>query len=584
MTIKHSDLIDYFKQRLLELYHTDTIDSYRVRHHNIVSILNELSMIIEGWLEKSVKNFTTVASCIEETVDLINSDSQFSYNCIEKENFVKMLLDFSKNLNTNSNNFDSYTGKYLVFIINKLLEHNSTIYFSNLWDAVEKVIFEDDTEINDQNFIPSINVLDKLTTDLAREILNKGFSKRSAFYHVKRFLVQDNGIESFKDLRRYLSNDNEGNFIVIISTRLNDIKSKTVLNDFVSNLDLERLGINENLLDQTKKNFIRNSERRRFFIHKTKAIEAQTAVKKAKRVCQSRMDAFHLGASDILIEIDDYAMVVQYDNNDKLIKIYLQPTNFPLDGKYANNTALSNLYSSHIKKINKNNSIDPNTKIRIDGALRHLRMGNVEYEVEQKFINYWIALEFIFSSPSIDQNTFNRLRENLTNILAVSYVKRNFIHFEKVLRKKKLLNDNESLSKQNIDDIFNRTDDLLIKYRLKKFKSRLFIHKDKRKDYIIAHRKNLERHLIRIYHHRNLLIHEAAINQEIDDLTSNLRYYLVFLLEQMVRYFLSTKQQNNSKQKGIEDFFYEYKMMYDYISTDWSLEKILSVPVFLNHS
>ena len=77
---------------------------------------------------------------------------------------------------------------------------------------------------------------------------------------------------------------------------------------------------------------------------------------------------------------------------------------------------------------------------------------------------------------------------------------------------------------------------ILMFYRLKRMKKHLH-HTDKTVSYIATHRTNLEQHLSRLYRYRNELIHEGAIKQNMENLTSNLRYYLVFVLNLCIDYF-----------------------------------------------
>lgn len=48
-----------------------------------------------------------------------------------------------------------------------------------------------------------------------------------------------------------------------------------------------------------------------------------------------------------------------------------------------------------LNRIDNSESVTTDVKDRITAALRHLRIGDGQVELEQQFINYWIALEFI---------------------------------------------------------------------------------------------------------------------------------------------------------------------------------------------
>lgn len=69
--------------------------------------------------------------------------------------------------------------------------------------------------------------------------------------------------------------------------------------------------------------------------------------------------------------------------------------------------------------------------------------------------------------------------------------------------------------------------------------------------YIKRHRENLEIHFTRIYRLRNEIIHDAATNTNSELIASNLRYYLTFILNELID-FLS---KNHAKETSIEDYF-----------------------------
>lgn len=119
---------------------------------------------------------------------------------------------------------------------------------------------------------------------------------------------------------------------------------------------------------------------------------------------------------------------------------------------------------------------------------------------------------------------------------------------------------------------------MIWKYKLKNMKSRLFTYEDKLKNYYNNHIKNLERHIARIYNFRNVLVHEGAIKQDVENLASNLRYYLVFLLDQMIVYF-DSHALDKGKEYQMGDFFNEYRNYRKLIETNFALKTLLSIPV-----
>lgn len=575
--MQYSELIPFFKDRMVELFHKDSLDSYRVRYHNTLSILKELRALIEGWQNKNIKRAETLQYCIEEVIETINQDIVFDFSICSKSRFVEILHQFAneiKDANTKKDRQPSLKGTHLIYLLNKYISVNQTNYLRELWNKIESTIFSVG-DFSDNDFMPIITDLDKVITSLSREILNRGYSKREAFMCTQSYAKQDNSIEAFRTYREKLSGASLKDYKVVLRLYVAGA-SDAVLSDFHSEIQPDILNEYGRSKHQFLK-FISKATNRRFFIVDSHVADAQSAIRKAKLSLYSELDAIHIGISKMNVTIDSQAIVIE-KNEDREDFITLQSTQFVLDGVFPQDIAIANKYRTLLRNIKLNSSIDESVKIRIDGALRHLRIANSDNEIEQRFINYWIALEFIFSSPLIEENTYLRLKSNLTNILSACYVERNLQHLESILYTKGDLSTDDKISEYNIDNLIDSQTSILMKFRLKKFKSRLFTQSDKRKAYINNHRDNLEAHLSRIYHLRNELIHEAGINQDIEDLTSNLKYYLIFLLNQMIVYFSSVSPNRIRKKVSIDEFFYEYQMIVDNISEDWSLQKMRKVP------
>ncbi len=70
-------------------------------------------------------------------------------------------------------------------------------------------------------------------------------------------------------------------------------------------------------------------------------------------------------------------------------------------------------------------------------------------------------------------------------------------------------------------------------------------------DYLKKHRANLEVHFTRIYRLRNEIIHDAATNTNNEHIASNLRYYLTFILNELIDFF----SRSAVNEASIEDYF-----------------------------
>lgn len=96
--MKKEDFQVFFKQRMAEIMHKDTLDSYRVRANNAHTILKELSYVMEEWIAGNIKRFETVELCIDETISLIEKDNSLVFSNYTKELFIKDLKGISRYL------------------------------------------------------------------------------------------------------------------------------------------------------------------------------------------------------------------------------------------------------------------------------------------------------------------------------------------------------------------------------------------------------------------------------------------------------------------------------------------------------
>ena len=128
------------------------------------------------------------------------------------------------------------------------------------------------------------------------------------------------------------------------------------------------------------------------------------------------------------------------------------------------------------------------------------------------------------------------------------------------------------MTDQDWNKLINNIHNKCAQYRLCCLKSH--IHDESSiSSYVSAHKTNLEWHISRIYRMRNELIHEAAIKQDIEAVTSNLRFYLVLLLNQIICYF---SKADREMVLSINDFFHEYENSMDVIEKTPSREYLLS--------
>lgn len=559
--MKKEDFQEFFKQRMAEIMHKDTLDSYRVRANNAHTILKELGYVMEGWIAGNIKRFETVELCINETISLVEKDNCLVFTNYSKELFLNDLDEYNKK-SKNNNDVPLFedTNK-IIYLVNECLAANEGGFLSNLIKKIEAQVTADE-EVADDKFSPKLREFDNLLSSFACELLMIGYSKRYLYKFFNSFKKNLKGLsfeDAFEEMKQKFRELQQYSFSVVIKLSFKNVKNAQAAIEAVDWLNDEMPEEFKNI-DKLRRSFIVKNKSVKFYIEKFEALDAYMAVRLAYEKLSKLLDfkqdvisgyALPSYALSIMVKEDGFSVTYEkffeLDNGGQFLKV----DDYMLFEK--------------LSQIEKSELVLGDVKDRITAALRHLRIGDGQVELEQQFINYWIALEFIFASSSSKDSTYSRIKKNLVNILSACYVKRNILYLEHWMTREGMLEDEENLIKMiNGDEKEWTLDKILLKFRFKNMKSHLH-HKDKIKEYIDNHETHLLQHISRIYRLRNELVHEAALKQDIENVASNLRFYLVFVLNQMIDYF--SDKTANIKPKSMLQFFWNYEKCLKAIKT-----------------
>jgi hypothetical protein len=334
------------------------------------------------------------------------------------------------------------------------------------------------------------------------------------------------------------------------------------------------------------KSFLKEDENVRFQTYSIEALDFYQAIQRARELLSTFLDSLHIAFENIQLLPNQDVLVI---NQEKKNEAKIQNINFLIDGGYLEKDDKYEALKYSLDSIMNNSAIASSVKAKINSAIRYLRMGNEAQELEQKYISYWIALEHIFSINQKDTSTINRMFEHLTKIQVVYYCKRNAQYIHNSIKKRVQKNiishkfpfvlvdisyfmDDASLEK--LSDNIKYTP--LLSYTVSKIKS-AFHHKDKTKHYVKRHEDNVKMHISRLYRVRNEIMHEAAIIPNIENLTGNLRYYLIFTLNLLLSYFssISIPDSKIAKLATLNDFFQHQSLLYNIIETSGYKKEVL---------
>ncbi|WP_373493143.1 hypothetical protein [Aquiflexum sp.] len=574
----------FFIEKSIELLYLGTIDSYRVRLNNPKTILEELRYCLKEFNNGRIKHFHTIKgkekknkAIVDEAIELIKSeDNYLTFSTFSKEYFLTILRELQEN-----------DFKKAISCVDVLMKDN-TDYIQNILIAIEGYIISNDLSVD------GLFKIDRCVNFLFSELIHKGFAKGFLYRLFYGIFVKtltnaksfDENFSNFKE--RILGGESSYKVVFRIDTTqkvyeaISELTTGTNL-ELKDNIDEIRDIVREN---REMANFNQPGASRKFLICIVSAFDFLSALKKAKAELSEYLDVINLGLSDETMDIHNRVLVIDLRSPER--GNFQHNINF-LDGKYKVEKEHYLHFRQKIPTILSNEKITIETKEKIKSAVRYLRLGNQSTEVEHKFINYWIGLEYLFSNYE-SQSTIVRLKDHFINAHSLAYTKRNIYSFlkafnqlsseDKVLISSYSVENNDFLKQEDFygqieSELLNKYP--LLTYRAMRLKKWFFSGGERTvnaKGYIESHMQNLEIHFTRIYRLRNEIIHDAATNTNNELITSNLRYYLTFILNELITFF----SENHNEEISMEDFFILNEMKLGNIKhAGYKLEDLLSI-------
>lgn len=575
--MEKKDLQLFFKSRMSEILHKDTLDSFRVRTNNSMTILIELKNVLENWINGNIKHYQTVEYCVNECFSLIKDDECLDFSFYDKDLFKQEIEHFKVEQNKSSKYICFFEAKRLLYYLELCIASNKDCYLTNLVKSIENQ-FNTSVPISESDIIPTLEKLDKTISAFACELLRRGYSKVYLYSFFNNFKINKSELsfeEAFEELKEKLVNSQKKKYIVVFKLGFSNKKMAVKATSDINNIkDKVPEELSDSIIHQVGYKDI--GENVRYYITEKEALDSAMATRLSHDELSMVFD-FNLNSiKSVVIPTTalTFCKIVessQYDIRSE--KIFVLDKGNWNDERYCE----YNLYE-RLKIIENTENVSKEVKDRITSAIRHLRIGDYQSEIEQRFINYWIGLEFIFAAASSNESTYERIKKYLIIVSQACYIQRNMKYLNNWLIKLHTIASNEKYWEKDIDSIINSLDDnnILLKYRLKKMKANLH-NSESVKNYLKAHKTNLEQHLARIYRLRNELIHEAAIKQDIANVTSNLRSYLVFILNQLVSYF--SDDSHNFLSLNMLQFQLMYESFLNLIEKYHSIKYIMDVPL-----
>ena len=283
--MKKEDFQEFFKLRMTEILHKDTLDSYRVKANNVMSLLIEFRGVLENWTLGNIKNYQTVSYCLEECTDLIKKDTCLDFSFYDKDLFIEEFSIYDKEQRADKNILVSATMKLKTYV-EMCISINKTIYLKRLLEEIRKQLFFEGT-IDDTNFSPTLREFDAYVSSFACELLRKGVSKKYLYSFFKYFKQNKYRIpfsEAFDKMCSTLVFGEKKRYTVVFKLNFpHDVSTDTTITDF-PNL---KASIDESMKNSIIKEigYKEEGDRIRFYIMEIDALDSAMAA----RLCHDEL-------------------------------------------------------------------------------------------------------------------------------------------------------------------------------------------------------------------------------------------------------------------------------------------------------
>lgn len=547
----------YFIEKSIELLYLGSIDSYRVKLNNPKSILEELRYCLHEFGIGRIRHFQTIKAkdgkhaVIDEAIYLLASKPNYLVFSSISEKYIELLLK-----KTDENNY-----KKLKSSVDILLQDNGN-YLSRVIDGLEILINSNVYSVEE------LEKIDKTLNILFSELINQGYSKGFLYkllygIFVSSLVPETTFIDHFNNFKQRISSGTGGYTVVF------RIDTTQKVYDSISTIPHHILTLSDNINEIALSgrqaaelaSFNSTGARRKFIRCNVNATDYLAALKKGRSTLSEYLDVINLGLSDEFLQIHHRALVIDLRSPER--GDFQNNINI-LDGKYKVAKRYYFEFTQKLPIILGNDKVANETKEKIKSAIRYLRLGNQSTEVEHKFINYWIGLEYIFSNYE-SHSTINRLKDHFINAHSLAYVKRNVYALEKAVSELSTYYQSLIPAYTPHDTNCWKSNDVyveietqllydypLLSYRAMRLKKTFFNGRTPNAvEYLKHHKINLEIHFTRIYRLRNEIIHDAATNTNNEQIASNLRYYLTFILNELIDFLFRI----SDKEISIEDYF-----------------------------
>lgn len=540
----------FFVEKCLELLYHGTIESYRLQLHNPRTLLEEVINVTKSLSLEEITNDEHVRLVASELHDSLDKPTYLKFESVSEAQ-LKGVTKAQKSVNYVSD----------IFYSANLVLHDNIDYLQRLVDAIAAEILR----LNNLTVLtaPNLAELSRMASYFLIELRQAGYSKRYLHKFISQiFFKRANTTfqDRFQIISSLVTRPVEA-YQVVVGFKLSaGIGAQLqILDPVLEKLDSPAIGALVHATNQKVRKFFSDNPDLVFYKVSVNAKDYYQASYHVRRELQLALDVLFMGYNNNDFNIHQACVVI---GNHRPNQASVQNLDFHLDGHFRSDQALYSTFAGNISQMKARNT-SPDAVSKIEAALRYLRSGSEAHEIENKLLNYWIAVEYFFSSTDARHSKVLRARDFLKKISGRTYFKRLLIDFHESIKFYGATGHIATFSDDllylrdltNYDTIAAQVNIPALAFRAFELKERIKSQKVI-KIGLKSHADKLERNLMRIYRHRNAIVHSAASGADLLDVTSHLKYYLVFVINSAIDFINNTPVDLNMDGRiTLDDFF-----------------------------
>ena len=547
----------FFIQSWFSLIHMNSLDSHRVRCMNTINIIDELADLIS--LSKSnLPNIKDeIVRVANEACEIINNDQ------IVQEYFGHLWQNLEPLLN--DINQKKSPSKVLSYFLNDFQADLDVRYKGLLIDGIKREIYE----------LKNYQRLFMYVGALLSILIHDGHSLAELFAIVRDIFISNKSHQtfSFDDNFEFvlgIINRKPSQYNIIF--RLQGCQKydhlKTMLGERISE------GIEINSDSSSVRKFLSPGQNVLFAKFGISAQDDRSAGLLAKKELDSILDLIRFELEHSVISVEDEFISIR--SNERAARRFRLPSIIPNPAQRIDPQHFEN-FVDRFNRVFQNDKLNSESKEKIRSALRFYRMGRDSDLFENKFLNWWTALEFLTRTGE-KGGIIDEVKGKLMPILLLHYLEKHLISYRNAMVFCGIRDvDNQTSAadlftlihdSEKFPYIFKQIEGVpFLQYKISEFKSQTIDAKVLRA-FLERHEKHLKWHIHRIWRVRCDIVHSAEYSLNLNLLSANLEYYLKSLLTLIID-TCASRQSICS----INELFERYQHAYEHLREEMEKEQ-----------